>query len=91
MKGLGLKNLRKIIKKLDDVKETAEMKKADFSEFDDEPCITLEKGRVTEFIRERTAPWRETWIATPLRQVLAMLKQAAGTDKNGHLYPEEST
>ena len=57
------------------------LKHAIFDEIEDSDIVKIKKGNVTEFIKERTRLYRESWIMEPLRNFL--------NKKAGYLYIEE--
>ena len=57
------------------------LKHASFDEIEDGDIINIKKGDVTEFIKDRTRLYRETWIMEPLRDFL--------NKKAGYCYIEE--
>jgi len=61
-------DLRRLIRLL-------EMGPKEFSTGGNEHPVTLKPEEMTDFIRERTRDWRETWVLPPLRRLLEREKR----------------
>lgn len=71
---VGIKNLERITQRLSEVIRTLSMETTDFDGCRGGP-VTLKAGEKTEFIREETRLWRESWSLGPLRDIKKELKR----------------
>lgn len=57
---------------LKDIRKVLEMNSANFDRIGPaSETVTLQRGQVTAFIRERTRLWRDTWLLSPLDTLIA--------------------
>lgn len=59
-------------------RNTMTMATADFSRvhlMDDDAPLPKTEAEVTEFIRNRTRLWRQTWIEAPINEALELLNK----------------
>lgn len=73
--------MREVIERLKEVAKTATMENANFDRlFDKKPeGITNE----TEYVKERTELWRNSWVVHPLEGIIKVLETAAIYDEQG--------
>lgn len=76
-KRIGVRKANELLKIVNEVIRTAKMESCSFNSIcgEGQPLPTSEK-EVTEFIKQRTDLWRETWIINELEKVAAELKTA---------------
>jgi len=60
------------VERLKEVRLFCQMKPGSFDAYNPGP-VTIPVGGVTDFIREETQLWRETWILGPLDDILRAL------------------
>lgn len=68
--------LRRIKEVLRDAQRTLTMETADFSRIwlsDDDAPLPKTEAEVTEFIRNRTRLWRQSWVEAPIQEALELL------------------
>lgn len=68
MKFFGIKRRERVLSKLREALRAAQMNDANFDGISN-------SSRETQFIRERTRLYRESWIIEPLQQAIAELEK----------------
>lgn len=71
---IGIRRLERITRDLREVIKTLEMDTCNFNDLQDK-VIRLKKEGVTNFIRQKTRLWRETWCLSPLKEIEKKLKR----------------
>lgn len=66
---------RRINEVLRDAQRTLAMETADFSQIVPTTPLPKTEAEVTDFIRERTRLWRDSWIDAPIQEALNLLNQ----------------
>ena len=73
---VGIKNLEKLIPKLKEAKHSATMETMSLhGGIADIINVKLIGGEINEFIKEKTELYRNTWIVTPLQEVIEELEK----------------
>jgi hypothetical protein len=75
-KNLPKKELRFLIQRLSEVVQIATMNSANFDCNSCDPPTSFDSEHPTEYIRQKTKLWRETWIIEPLRTLIERYEEA---------------
>lgn len=72
-RGMPKREVRALIEELKELLDVAEMKSANFDSPFDSPLtnsVPIDPQRPTEFIRDRTRIWRQSWLIRPLQALI---------------------
>lgn len=70
----GIKRIEKLIDQLEDIRRTATMNNMNINEHFSE-TYTVKGNEITEFVKKHTGIWRESWLVSPLSEIIKEFKQ----------------